>query len=437
MITSDDDPIYVEAATLATALAISVDRRLDRQILKTRSTSAAVNDLGRPFSDSRFVDLDPDRPLPAASVEIWRILASARLIFADIPLQAAKVDSYVKCLSETALDYKSRSLFDAFLKKVSVDDKTSLSTFDAFLKKVPTDDGIYCEANMPLSAIQQLAAVVLIFAHVSEVESCADLPITFIAPRELQLGMVMDITPEEPVGVDSRGIFSKLAKFLVGTERMDEDDSKRHNPVFLYSDFGWSLFLDTVGDKDPALARPELVHIKKGTPTNLKTKERKLRIRDGRGCGTGHKPSTYPVLRGLEYFPRLVARVYPSTGRQEYWTSRPEEFEATIFLSVDPSPEWRQHPGVSQWQESVTYGRIQQYLWNTHATPDCNHPMVSEPGPTKLGPDAVALLGFDCIYEHLEWTRTPLQKGSSSTCLVEMRAFAGWQFAMQLQGGRS
>ena len=350
-ITSDHDPIYEETAKWATALAIHTDRRLDRN-----------NDLDA-----------PERLCPAASVEIWRILASARLIFADIPLQAAHIDSYARFLGETALD------------------KDNLpSTFNAFLKKVP-DNQPRSPAARLLFNVKHLAMIVLIFAHVSEIESCADLPIAFIDPVALCFNKLMDEGPKERPRLHARTILCVVANLLTGQDYVHEPDADPH--LLLSSDFGWSVFLDTVGDKDPGVIRPELVHVKRGTPTNSKTKERKLRILDGRSHGPARMPSTYLLLRGLEYSPRLAARVHLSSGRQEYWTSRTQEFEASVYLSVEPSPEWRQHPGVSPWQQVIRYGTMHESLWNTHSTPYCDHPRVSEPKPTKLGPDAVALMG--------------------------------------------
>jgi hypothetical protein len=79
------------------------------------------------------------------------------------------------------------------------------------------------------------------------------------------------------------------------------------------------VYLNTIGDHDPADIRPELVHIRKGTPTNLGTKERKLRIRDDIGYAKSEYPDVYLVERGLEYIPHIFARL---SRRQEYWTSQ-------------------------------------------------------------------------------------------------------------------
>lgn len=300
-------------------------------------------------------------------------MASARLIFADIPLESGGIDSYARFLSESALD-----------------EDNFPSTFNGLLERIPNDQG-HSPAARHLINIKHLAAVVLVFAHVSEVEDCADLPIVFIDPENLIISGVINNGPAERSQFSSRTVFNAVQSFLAGDANSDGHTIPNS---FLRSDFGWSVFLDTLGDRDPGIVRPELVHIKRRTPTNTTTKERKLGMKDGYGIEVGTKPETQPLLRGLEYLPRLAARVNRLSGRQVYWTSRTQDFEACVLVSVEPSPEWRQHPGVAPWQEVIYYGGMQEDLWETFTAPCCDHPRVANPGPTKLGPDAAALLGF-------------------------------------------
>ncbi|KAI4122401.1 MAG: hypothetical protein LQ347_006510, partial [Umbilicaria vellea] len=358
MIISDKDPIYEESAKWATAMAIHADRRLDRQIS---------------FSESDDNSGISREPLPAASVEIWRILASARLIFADTALDSGGIDSYAR-----------------FLRESTLDEDNFPSTFNAFLKRVPVDHDD-SPAAKHLFNIKHLAAVILVFAHVSEVESCADLPILFVSPTDLSISRVINNGPVERSELSARSVFDAVQSFLVGSDYLDEYSCQ---DSFLRSEFGWSVFLVTVGDKDPGIVRPELVHIKRGTPTNTKTKERKLRMKDSLGAVLKGIPEGQPLLRGLEYLPRLAARVNRLSGRQEYWTTRAQDFEACVFVSVEPSPEWRQHSGISPWQEVIHYGYMQNHLWDSFTTPCCDHPRTSNPEPIKLGPDAATLLGF-------------------------------------------
>lgn len=129
-------------------------------------------------------------------------------------------------------------------------------------------------------------------------------------------------------------------------------------------------------------------------------------MKDGGGYSILTIPKTEPLLRGLEYLPRLAASVNRLSGRKELWTSRTQDFEACVLVSGDPSPEWRQHPSVSSSQDVSRYGSMHDSLWQTFQTPCCDHPRVSAPGPTKLGPDAAALLGFSICGEQAVYDKT-------------------------------
>lgn len=308
-ITSDNDPIYEESAKWVTALAVHADRRLDR----------------------KFESEDPDIEglCRVASVEIWRILSSARIIFADIRLQASHIESYVNLLSETALDEHNLP-----------------STFSAFLKRFPNSLP-YSPAVLHLINIRHLASTVLIFAHVSEIESCADLPIRFHNPTDPLFGDLMEKGPKERFELNPHKMFHAVADLLIGQAYSRDFGTTYY--LILCSDFGWSVFLDTVGDKDPGVVRPELVHVKRGTPTNSKTKERRLGVRDGRGYDSSHKPQTFPLLRGLEYLPRLAARVHPTRGRQEYWPVALKNSKLPFFVLWNLRPNGVQHSDVSSW----------------------------------------------------------------------------------------
>jgi len=192
---------------------------------------------------------------------------------------------------------------------------------------------------------------------------------------------------------------------------IEDLDHRDDNPRFssrarflsLCSDFGWSVYLDTIGDKDPASSRPELVRIQKGTPTNSRTGERKFKIRDGPGVRFIEYPDEYPLTRGPEYLPRLSVRVL---SRKVYWSSRSQEFEATVYFSLEPSPEWQQRMRdtvVTACDDIAGYRGMNDKLWLTHSTSPCGHPVqVRFETPIKLGPDAVALIGYSSAFEAIE-----------------------------------
>ncbi|KAL9618984.1 MAG: hypothetical protein Q9160_006378 [Pyrenula sp. 1 TL-2023] len=208
--------------------------------------------------------------------------------------------------------------------------------------------------------------------------------------------------PTERFTVDPDEIFRGVA-ILLSSSMREEEDSKRsfvHNEqsrglLCLCSDRGWSVFLSTFGMEDPARIRPELIHVRRGTPTKRKTQERKIRIRDGRGIMEGLKDIPQYIQRGKDYVPRTAARV---TRRTEYLATNAEEFEPSIMCSIEPSPEWRKFPGVKDLREIVSYRELHEGLWQTHATPSCKHHPPREAAKiksiVKLGPDAAAVLGY-------------------------------------------
>ena len=224
-----------------------------------------------------------------------------------------------------------------------------------------------------------------------------------VQPDRVDLSSSDELRPGERRGVGSQEIFDAVAGFLTGSQA---ESAYAHQPrasessgLILASDFGWSVFLDTVGDKDPAVVKRELVHVKRGIPTNSKTNERKLRIYDGADMGFGRNepPKTCPQIRGPEYLPRLAARV---NKRKEYWSTGAQGFDVAVQCSVDPSPEWRQHSDVrsgrqvSSWKQISRYRRMHIDLWETFSTLACDHSKEPPSKPVKLGPAAVALLGF-------------------------------------------
>lgn len=89
-ITADNDPVFKESVNLITALAIHANGHLDRDYGRK-----LVGSLGSPT-----LSLVPH----GISVEVWRILASARLLFEAVGLDTAAVEKYVEFYSKNRLD---------------------------------------------------------------------------------------------------------------------------------------------------------------------------------------------------------------------------------------------------------------------------------------------------------------------------------------------
>lgn len=161
----------------------------------------------------------------------------------------------------------------------------------------------------------------------------------------------------------------------------------------LCSDFGWTVFLDAVGDQDPAGVRPHLIHIHKGVPTNSKTHERKSQISDVQVDLTRVYRITPAATKTC--LPRSVAMI---THRTEYWTSRVHQIEMNLAFVVEPTLHslLRQFDvQLSPVKDWTTYRSMHCQIWETFSTPPCEHqPEIGPKVPLTLGLDAITILGW-------------------------------------------
>ena len=373
--TPDNDPIYKESVNLATALAIQVSGRLDRS-------------LGNIAPEARVTDADArvfHSQLPRMSVERWRLISSARLLFDGIELDLKVVELHVTFMSSKILDQDSIApAFEAFLAKFA-----------------PIRTGqLDCSPRARLlHQIDCLAKFVLMFAYVIEVNDCGDMPLRLTDSHttlNLHISQVRkDLTKR--VRVNSYHIFHAVAGLLAEGVFGPRDDhpamsSPYQNYLWLVSDFGWSVFLNTYGDKDPAHVRPELIRVQRGAPVNRRTGDRKYRIRDSEAFRGETWIEGHQLVNEHQYTQRSAGKV---ARRTEYWNSRQQEFESALFLKVAPGSEWIEKQNIEPFEEQLSYRSMQDGLWRTYLTPDCgHHGMTLIDGPLSLGSDATAILGW-------------------------------------------
>ncbi|KAL8718401.1 MAG: hypothetical protein Q9225_004459 [Loekoesia sp. 1 TL-2023] len=358
MITSDLDPIYQESVKLIIAIAIWVSQRVDREI-------------GFSLSPPEVVKVpSPQRNVP---IDIWRILASAKLLFSNIlgPADTFAIDHYVKHLSQGPLDEASLpSICTVFLKKVPI-------------KPCRTSPGLQY-----LFDLRYLASMVLTFSFVPEIQSCSAIPL-----RELEFvsngfryqfdKACMD--SKERLHLKHDTIFREIKNYLSGCEAPEN--------VFLYCDFGWSVYFDTFGDRDPTQVKPELIHIREGVPTSKRTMERKMFLCDGTypigPISTISEDNSQPI-RGREYVPRSSA----TAERTEFWSTGAQAFAHSMLYDVDPKQEWREH-GREPYKTFTSCYDMQIALWQTFTTAACGHSLSDSERPIKLGMDAAAVLDWE------------------------------------------
>ena len=379
VITNDLDPIYSESVNLITAIAIWVSRRVKHEMDFFPSTSFSVPSLQR-----------------NVSIDIWRILASAKLLFSN-NLSAADtsaVDNYVKYLSQGPLDEASLpSICTVFLNKAPIGPHLSAGT-------------------QYIRHLQRLASMVLIFSFVPEIESCSDFPLregSFVPSTFQRHFDNVCKEPHERLRLEHDTLFGEIYGYLSGNEVPSD--------AFLCCDFGWSVYFDTFGNIDPAQVNPELIHSRKGVPTNKRTMERKMFLYDGastsRPMYTSSRNNGEPI-RGREYVPRSSA----TTSRTEFWTTSARAFEHTMYFHVTPTQEWREHGG-EPFQQFSFCRKMQTLLWETFTTTACDHPLNDSKTPIKLGMDTAALLGLgynsDNMVEVTERFLICLTKGEPRT----------------------
>jgi hypothetical protein len=325
----------------------------------------------------------------AIQLKIWRIMASAEMIFTGLNLDSKKISHYTEYLSKSILGQSNLPI-----------------TFNSFLNKIPQGDTRVSSSRRRLiDQVQFLAGFVLVFAHVVELKACGDLPLILNGDAfPLLRPFFMDVLKgaEKCCGIESHEVFHAISRALVTKFRYRDDTRRLSAQAFFLSlcnDFGWSVFLGTVGKHDPTEVRPELVHIRKGIPTNKNTNERKMRIRDGVGFSKNPYPEVYPLEIGRDYIPQAAARMI---NRAEYWSTQSEEFEHSLHVTVAPSQEWQKHGAGGQIDESSGYRAMHDKLWKTYTSLQCDcHENEDFTEEISIGPDVAVLLGWSLDWENL------------------------------------
>jgi hypothetical protein len=360
-IVDENHPVYGETVNMIVALALQASRKLDRNLYPIQGLTQQVSD----------VQVD------AIVIEAWRVTNSARMIFHGMEVDTAGVRSYADFFGHNKLEEASLPVTVTALYRKTDDENDSL--LPGFL-------------NM----VESLAKLILVFAHVVEVSECGDLPLILSDDHHwhnLAISEALE-TPTSRGLVNPGQIFDAVAVLISGPSVIPE--SLLGYRLCLSSGFGWSVFYDVVGFPDPSKCRPELVHIRRGTPMNRKTRETKFWIGDAKSTfvTSGH-PLDCTVETGAQYVPRSIARV---TRRIEYWSSQPREFELSHVLHLEPNADWQQ---FKPFKDSTKYRAMVLALWRALTSPPCNHHTTTFPTPSglqesaKLGPDAVVFHGWD------------------------------------------
>ena len=266
-------------------------------------------------------------------------------------------------------------------------------SFKSFFKRTQIQDSDEFISDHVMNSFQFLIKVVFALSHINDLQTCQSMPI-FTCPD-----------------VFERSWFSTLDYPFSGAEGEIELFSCEHEVVnlltrakwdgetFLWSDFGWSIWLPVVGERDPSEVEPLLVNVRQGVPTMERSNERRHRIADGSLQPWIDHPANSPLLRGDTYVPRSAASC---TERKEFWSTSEDCFELSLVYPTQPSAEWMTYNGVKPFEVINCYRRMfDGAMHGVYLTSACEHaPLDSkfnrlvEAPSTALGPDAVVKLGW-------------------------------------------
>ena len=349
--TAQEDPMYLEAVNLVLAMAVGSLNRLERGSHEMSSLRASTN------------------------IQRWQIYDAGALLFQDIPFNGKTVDAYAKEIG---------SLYD-------IEPPRSLSKY--LLHTTPEGTRL----TPSFLRLIRLATLVIVVASVSGMTKCADLPlIADLGLLELT-GFAKLASTKGKVIVEESDFLYSLSLMLVGFPFISEE-KLAGDTVFMVSDFGWTIYLSSMGDNDPASVIPEQLFVVRGIPTNKATGERKLRVRDVTEGGWGSSVESMMPCRKVTdrgkatYIPRCLSRV---KKRTEYCGSGKDDFQASICFRINESLGTDDVP-EREFGISRSYRALHQGLWVTHFSPPCEHPKdESETHTAKLGLDVAACTGMD------------------------------------------
>ena len=370
-ITVDNETVYKDSVKFVTALAIRCASRI--------SWMRAGHQTGNSY-----------RKL--ANPDTWRILNTSKMVFEGLPQDIEGVRAYVEYDGEDeCLEKKLPISFNTFLNRAK---KTT--------EKIGRENLTFSDL---LKSFRFLVKVIIALSLITDVEACGSMPIFTFQPHIQSYFTQLDEgleDPEKAVQLDT----SHCATFFLNLLSTVRDAEFTHYNFLagakrpcLWSDFGWSVFLDTVGDKDPAEVQSTSIHVKQGVPTMEDSNERRHVIVDSELETLEGYPDNHPILRGTKtYVPRSAASC---KSRSEIWSIQPEQFELSLVDRIEPSAEWQKESRVRPFEQISGYAEMLEYLSDCDVTTSCEHaPLAKKSGPNAtfsdslLGPDAAILLGW-------------------------------------------
>lgn len=363
-IIADDDPIYAEVVQFAIAFA-----------------SVAEQSSYRLFEDPTRKDKDFSVAKQYyLRSENTRLIAASEILFSGIQFDRREVNDYVEKI-----------------QGVKKEDMALPPTVRHYTDKVARRGMTHAAAHF-MNNVPALAALIIIFAHVVNVQTCASIPLIY-DPEDLPAWTPICLWDGiTPLSINSDDWLSSFLRILAGATTVAQTFHGTEDP-FLISSRGWSCFYTVVGDIDPGNVNCELISLQRGIPTNQRTNERKCCISDA--------PRIYPkgkfwgpglIDKGNSYVPRCIS---PVAKRTELYSTRAKGFWLSIRFDVVwlPAPS-RSEPELN-FSLYVSYKQLHEALWKTIKTEPCPHP-GNDIKPVQLDLGVSTAKGFDWMQENEE-----------------------------------
>jgi hypothetical protein len=299
---------------------------------------------------------------------------SAAVFFNGVSVKGKLVDQYVLQIEGKTFAEILPPALKSYVKQHIGDGEKELNRFHHFTRS--------------------LVSMVVLLAYVVEIKQCGEVPLILsVARGSIQFTMNEKLAIEGKIDIEENTLFYELAIALVGGDFSGEE-RRSGEYSFLVSDFGWSIFLDVMGTKDPADARPELLHLQKGVPTVLETGQRKLRIKDANHTWHWDPESVsrrVVIDRGSTYLPRSVTTV---RRRTEYYSTRNRELFLSVQFDIDESQVGPRNDSYTRFQLHSSFRFMHRALWTgVMVTSPCPHDFPAA-GEKDLGLGVVTVSGL-------------------------------------------
>jgi hypothetical protein len=220
-----------------------------------------------------------------------------------------------------------------------------------------------------------LALVILAFSTVGNLKECESLVLGPLA-NVSTLYIAADITSWDgrlPIEVGHCTMYLVIARLLAGRRQVDLDNT------FLYSNWGWSVYLDSLGSDDPMLVTPGKIWIKYGAP--YQNGEYAHSIKNGPYIARSDIPLCRPVEssdRILRLSCMTVVTILPFLV----------SLRSDSFLV---SGRFKTPNGIC----AFGYGDLHFIRWSAQMLEPCAHRVANEEHPLDIGMASVSGMYWD------------------------------------------